>query len=554
MPEYIDVPIETDPEVLAEEAFEYLQSQFPGWAPADANLETILVEAISSMASEVRDVASLVPTSIFRYFGSLVDVPPNEATFATGKSTWTAINTLGYTIEAGTQVGFRKSGDELIVFEVAADVSIPPGSSITAVGEVELRAIEPGADASGLGALGADLELVDALDWVSLVELSEATTGGEDAEEDLDYLDRLSGRLRLMAPRLILPLDYSLEARETIGVWRAIALDGYRADHNMATVNQSNVETDTTGFQVDTNSTISRVTSQQAEGVASLQIASAAAGDFAARTLSGASAIAGILPNTDYTALASIKPNINNRVCSVRIHWYTIGGSFLSTSVGVETALSNASFTQLSVTGRSPATAGRAAIVVYIKAAAGAAENAWADKWSLHEGYSLTWAIGGTNANSNERVVSVAAIDTLGENIGPTVKTALDAALQAKRELTFLAFVIDPQYTYIDVNFLAQAVPGFDKPTVDAAAEAAVRDYLSPANWGKVIPGDDRDLVKRQTVRFGELYQVINAVDGIDFVLLLQLAIQGQSLDVIDISLGGSIPIPRPGTITGTVQ
>jgi uncharacterized phage protein gp47/JayE len=55
----------------------------------------------------------------------------------------------------------------------------------------------------------------------------QTTTGGVDAELDADYLDRLSAELTLLAPRPILPNDFSLFAREIPGVARAVAIDLY---------------------------------------------------------------------------------------------------------------------------------------------------------------------------------------------------------------------------------------------------------------------------------------------------------------------------------------
>lgn len=66
MSDYIEIPIETDPAVLEQEAFDFMQTAFPDWVPNDGNLDTILIEAMARMVAEARDVASAVPTDIFR--------------------------------------------------------------------------------------------------------------------------------------------------------------------------------------------------------------------------------------------------------------------------------------------------------------------------------------------------------------------------------------------------------------------------------------------------------------------------------------------------------
>jgi hypothetical protein len=191
--------------------------------------------------------------------------------------------------------------------------------------------------------------------------------------------------------------------------------------------------------------------------------------------------------------------------------------------------------------------------VAYIKSAAGAAENAWADKWSLHAGSYTSWAIGGTPALNNDRVVSVAAVDAAGETANSTLKAIIDADLQAKREVNFLIYVIDPQYTFIDVTFSAKALPGYLSADIEAATEAALAEYLSPAEWGAPQIGDPRDWLESKVVRVSELYQTINEVEGVDYVSVMTFGIQGQSLTSVDINIMGAVPLPRAGVIVGTI-
>ena len=162
MPEYISPPLVTEPADLADEAFAYLEAQVEGWLPAPGNLETWLIESLAQLAGELMDVASAVPTSIFRYYGAtILNLPALEAVPATTTTTWTVRDALGYTILAGTVVGIPASGDTLLGFEVAQDTPIPAGQT-TATGVV-IVAQDAGADGNGLSGAA---EIVDALDWV----------------------------------------------------------------------------------------------------------------------------------------------------------------------------------------------------------------------------------------------------------------------------------------------------------------------------------------------------------------------------------------------------
>lgn len=230
MPDYIDVPVETNPEQLALDAFTHLQSEIPGWEPNDGNLETILIEAMSLIAAEVRDIASAVPTEIFRYFGrSLLGVYPKEASYASVNSTWTMIDDAGYTISAGTQVGIRASGDQLIPFQVLQDYVIAPGDTVA--DPVLLIAVEPGEAGSALGVADGEVELIDTIDYVLSITQEDTTTGGTDAETDTEYLNRLVQRLTLLSPRAIVPSDFEILAVGVSGVERALAIDGYNPDN-----------------------------------------------------------------------------------------------------------------------------------------------------------------------------------------------------------------------------------------------------------------------------------------------------------------------------------
>ena len=224
---YIDVPVDTDPVDLAEDAYAYLEEQVPGWLPSPGNLEAWLIEALAQMAGELRALTALVPESIFAYYGdSVLGLPPYEATPATGLTTWTAINNAGYTIDAGTLIAVTPPASlDSYAFAVVADHVIPNGQTIASA--VEVQAVEPGAAGSGI--TGA-VETLDQLDFIASVTLDSATSGGADAETPEEYLNRLSDLLTLLTPRPILPPDFSLLVQRQIpGIARATTIDLYNA-------------------------------------------------------------------------------------------------------------------------------------------------------------------------------------------------------------------------------------------------------------------------------------------------------------------------------------
>lgn len=384
--EYIDAPIVTSPDTLAEAAYAYIQSQVPGWSPNAGNLEVILIESLARMTADARDVASAVPKSIFRYFGnSVMGIAPLAEINASGVSTWTALDNAGYTIPAGTQVGLRAAGDELIAFQVANDIVIPPGSTATAAGAVSLIALIAGEDANSLTGTA---ELIDALDWVSSIVVVGQTSGGVTAESDDSYLNRLAAELSLLTPRPILPDDFTVLARTVPGVARALALDGY-------------------------------------------------------------------------------DPGL---------------GTF-----------------------------------------------------------------------SHERMIAIAVIDEDGNAVSGPVKSSVDALLQAEREVNFVVNVIDPTYNLIDVTVLYKVLAGSDIAATDTAVEAAISEYLSPANWGRTDNGTDQtSWVDSSVVRYLELATVINNVPGVNYITSLTMAKNPAALTAADVAIAGVAQMTRPNNINAT--
>jgi uncharacterized phage protein gp47/JayE len=221
---YIPVPVDTTPTDLASEAFDYLEGKVPGWTPANGNLESWMIEALATIAAELRELTALVPESIFAYYGStILGLPPNPAVQATALTTWTAVDNAGYTVSAGTVVAITPpAATEGYGFFVAADTVIPAGQ--TTLAGVECHALEAGAAASGIT---GDVVVIDSLVFISTVTLDQPTSGGQDAETDDAYLSRLSALLTLLTPRPILPQDFALLAQQIDGVGRAVAIDLY---------------------------------------------------------------------------------------------------------------------------------------------------------------------------------------------------------------------------------------------------------------------------------------------------------------------------------------
>lgn len=500
---YIDIPLEDDPEELADDAFELLQAQYPDWLPNDGNLDTWMIEAQARIASEVHRLAGQVPKEIFKFAGEdLFRILPRLAVSAVASTTWTMVDTQGYSIPEGTLIGIRVSGDELIPFQTVVEIVIPSGSVVNSA--VSIIAVAEGEDASGIGAVGQTLEPIDLLDFVESVTLNGPTTGGEDEESTPEYLDRLREELRLLTPRPVLALDYPPIALTQPGIGRAVAIDNWIPGTN---------EKQTIDLTPDPTGGTFTLT-------------------FSGQTTAGivwnasASIVQGALEALSNIAVGDIR-------CT--------GGPLPAGTITVEWVGSKAEQDMVALTGNGASLTGAVSSVVIATPTPGVAPQ--------------------TNA---DRAVTVAVMNDAGDPVDSGDRLALDAYLQSMREQNFIISVIDPNYTTIDVTTIVKLLPDpvrFVPSDVQARVVEVIRNFLSAGNWGKA----DLPFIARSSasnvwqneivVRYLEVAAAINAVEGVDYITTtasnfdLTMGVSGGSQARLDINLVGTVPLPRPGTI-----
>lgn len=550
MTSYIRFPIDTNAESLRLQVYAYIQARAAQWSPNNGNLDTWIIQAFSTLAADIRDLASDVQDTIFRYFGAtLMSLPPVDAASSTVASTWTMRDNAGYTIPAGTQVGVRNTSGDIIPFETLGVVIVPTGSTVTAAGAVTLRALNPGAASAGLAIQTATL--LDTLDFVTTVATTAISSGGTDAEDDQTYLNRLSTRLRLLSTRPILPSDFAILSRDIAGVYRAVGIDGYNPLHNLLTANEASAETDATGWGVTANATLASTAAQAADGVKSVSLTAIAGSDMGAATPSTAATGKLVSPGETVTGVVSVRANTTVRSCFAILQWIDAANAVLSQTIGVAANDSNTVWTPYTVTGVAPVGAVRVRVAVQVTAPV-AAEVHYVDKASIRRGSGTDWVPGGTSETGNARTISVSALDTLGVDVSGTIQTAIRALLQANREVTFLVYVIPARRQQIAVTFAAKALTGYTTADVKTRAEAAVADFLNPAKWGSTT-SDAREWIETSIVRYSEIAQVISNIEGLDYWTSLTMGLQGGTMGTVDLTLPGPASLATAGTIAGTI-
>lgn len=503
--DYIDVPFDDDPDALAEEAFEFLQIQYPDWLPNDGNLDTWMLEAMARIGSEIMRLAAQVPKEIFKFAGEdLFRVLPVEAQSAVASTTWTMNDSAGYTIDAGSLVGIRTSGNELVAFQTVVEIVIPPGQTVNS--NVSIIAVEEGEAGSGLGDVGEGMELIDQLTFVSSITLNAPTSGGEDAESTDEYLDRLKEVLSLLTPRPVLAKDYAPVARSYIG-GRSVAIDNWIPGTN----EQQTID----------------ITPDPTGGTFTL-------------TWNAQTAL-GIPWNATAAQIQTALEGLSNiGVGDVRV----TGGPLPAGTITVEFlgVLAEQNVAAMSGNGGGLSGAGGPFSIAVATPIPGVAPTSNAD-----------------------RAVTVAVADDDGEPWDSGTKVSLDTYLQSLREQNFIISIIDPNYTIIDVTFTVKKLEGFEAADIELRTEEAVYNFLHPRNWGKEdLPLGGRNAPSEAwqneaVIRYLEVAAVINSVEGVDYITTsggnfdLLTSIIGGTPARLDINLIGTVPLPRPGTIAATV-
>jgi hypothetical protein len=483
---YISVPVEVDPATLTAEKIALLQERIPGLIVELGHPVYFLLEASSLQDAENLQLFTEQTDALYVDYGTKVlRVPFLAATQATGTVTITATDTDGHEIPAGLELTLVRPDGEREGFVVRVGAEIPNGQDTIA--GVEIIAVNPGAQATGLS---ADAQPEEQLDWLDTITVDAPTVGGQDAETEEQYRDKLAERTQLMGDTLTLPDDYARDARTNVfGVARAMALDLYQAAKNETEELSHTATGGTFTLTVGANTTAAlawNATAAQIKTALEL-LASVGAGNTLVTE--------GPLP-----ALVRIE-FVNARAATP----LAVSGSGVSLTGGGGAA----SFS----------------LVVVQDGAAGVPNT------------------GGT--------ISVAVVNEDGLDPGEAVRDTGQARQEELTESDQIVSWITATYTPITVVFAAICDPDFDPVDVEARAEQAVLDFLSPARWGLPQRGDQPLWLNVPVVRFQDISKVVNDVDGLDH--WTTLTVNGGTADV---NLPGAAPMPSPPpatTASGTV-
>jgi len=169
------------------------------------------------------------------------------------------------------------------------------------------------------------------------------------------------------------------------------------------------------------------------------------------------------------------------------------------------------------------------------------------------------WTTGGLyqpNTFNYARTVNVAPVDVNGMELSQTIMDTLHDYLLARREVNFVVNTMIPNYVPIDVQWSGYVQVGYTASSVQAAVNAAIRNFLSPASWAGGTNSPPYWDGSANVVRIMDIAGVIAGVSGVNSVssvtTRLSYPLNG-TYAATDITLPGVAPLPIANTITGTI-
>jgi hypothetical protein len=204
-----------------------IADRIPGWTPTPdtTRLDVAVVEEtlreVDDQFAILREVARDV---IFRAVGvELHGIPMLPGRPVTGDVVLRAASTDGFTVPAGTMIGWSAVGGEAVAFRTVADVTIQPGQLDSP--PVQVVAEEQGTVGNDLPV--GPVQIVDALAFLESARAVTVSAGGADAETAADYADRLADSLQTLRRAGTFAADFAILARDVPGVHRALGIDNY---------------------------------------------------------------------------------------------------------------------------------------------------------------------------------------------------------------------------------------------------------------------------------------------------------------------------------------
>ena len=498
-----------------------MQAAYPGYNPATTNPEYVQASIFASQFADIANLTSAGSTELFRQYGQkLIGLAMQNGTQAAAVATVTAIDTLGHTLPAGTQLTLTLNGT-LLAFQTQATLTIPASSS---TGTVTVVAGQAGAAFNGATNPCA---LVSQITWVSGVTVAAPASGGADQETDDAYVNRLANTMTTLAQRPITAQDYATLAinfapaagtdQQVVG--RSVAIDGFNPTASTFTVTANGTPNLT-------------VTATPFTG------ALAAPGSFASGTG---------FPTATFTAnTANNSATLSNVSSFANIQ---VGALLSGTGIQTGSEVLSVNTTANTLVMSLPATANGTGITVTVTTAFVLSSTSTTIVMSANitTGTGVAALVGGTLGN--QRTVGLAVSDANGNLLNSDTLAAVQAYLNNLREVNFVINTLSPSYPLIYVTVTVKGSTGYTTTTVQSNVQSAILAYLTPANFG-LPQGANVGWLASTTIFQSRLASAIQLAPGVDHIVSSTLAfgLAASPSNTTDLVLPGWFPLPTTTT------
>lgn len=222
---YVDLTVyDIDPSTLVAMAVTAAQQLLPDWQALEGSTEMVVYEGMAVQIGQLIYAINRLPGAIFATVAQLYGVGMDPGTPPTVEVVFTAADTAGYTIPAGSTFQLTLPL-ATVTFTNLVDVDIPNGSTTVTASLTATTALS---DANNTPS-GTALAPLNSLWFLNSAVTSTVVTGGVDPETNDHWLARVASSLQSINSAACVPAQFTAIAQNDTAddVFRAYTVDNW---------------------------------------------------------------------------------------------------------------------------------------------------------------------------------------------------------------------------------------------------------------------------------------------------------------------------------------
>jgi len=239
---YVDLKIyDLQPSDIYDAAVQYANTALPEWTPVPGSVEDAVLQANAFMTGQLVGAINRLPSGLMEGLLRLYGIERSSGSAPTGTALVTFIDFDGYTLPAGTRLGFvERSGNDSILYAFETTETVTVGAGVnTIIVPIRGLAFQQYPNLTD----GENLQLLSAVSYVDEVSLQGDLSSGADAETDEEFLNRASLVLGRLSEAVALPSQMERYAlTDFANVYRSKAYSRIRCDASLTALSRSEGE------------------------------------------------------------------------------------------------------------------------------------------------------------------------------------------------------------------------------------------------------------------------------------------------------------------------